>query len=634
MTSPSPNSFDFSIQPGTNSNSLYNTNTDAQPSYNREWIELFNPHPCDSVDISCFTLASNMQPPFGSGYSNWGAFTFPQGTKIPPLGFIIVGGNDAQVPILDFNLKYYRDNYFKTAYLDGDTGRWFLRDQYGWIAIYNSSGNPVDAVYWSYLGSPGDLYLQEEFEHNVVTTTTCSGTQSLLAAKSISGIEWVGSPTTYGTVSFQRVIDGSLIWYNHQTAPTPRACNGICVGPPLVDLVGIDESCNASNGKITANITDRGTGPYTVSWNTNPPQTGVTATNLSAGSYIVTITDAYNCFVVYDTITIVNHPGPTLSFSNICPDTCNKSNGSATANPVGGNPPYTYVWNSANPQFTPTLINASYGLYYVTVTDILGCTVIDSVTINNLPPPSVHFSVFDDTCNRMVGSVTVNASGGYPPYNYQWGNPSSSSCQISNLISGQYTVTVTDTLCETVGSVLVGNYPGIKAAFRAEPEKIYIEDGYCYFTDLSNGSIYWQWDFGDGNYSTIQNPENKYINLGNYKVTLIVEDKHQCVDTASKTILVKDITTFFAPNAFIPSDAVNNRFKVYGVNITQAEFFIFNRWGEIIYKTNDLEEGWDGTSNGEKCPTGVYVWMVKYMSDEGDNVIIEKTERGTLTLIR
>ena len=635
LTSPSPNALDFSVQPGTNANSLYNASPDAQPAFNREWIELYNPHPCDSVDISCFTLASNMEPPAFSGYQNWGAFTFPQGTKIPPLGFIIVGGNDAQVPVLDFNLKYYRDNYFKTAYLDGDTARWFLRDDYGWIAIYNTSGNPVDAIYWAYLGGPSVLNTEEEFKNNVVTTTTCSGTKTLSGAKNIAGIEWVGSPNPYTHFSFQRVIDGSTIWHTSPVTPTPKGCNGICAGPPDVILIGIDESCNASNGTITANITDHGTGPYTVTWNTNPPQTGISALNLPAGTYIATVTDAYNCFVVYDTITIGNKPGPTLSFSDICPDTCNESKGAATVNPIGGNPPFTYVWNSVIPQYGNTLINAGFGLYYVTVTDILGCTAIGSVSISNLPPPNVNFIVIDDTCNRMVGSVIAIASGGFPPYSYQWDNSSSTSSQISNLNQGQFTITVTDTLCETIASVSVGNFPGIKAAFKAEPEKIYIEDGYCYFIDLSNGSIYWQWDFGDGNFSTIANPVNKYLNLGNFTVTLIVEDKHLCIDTASQTILVKDITTFFAPNAFTPdNDGLNDFFKVYGVNITQAEFVIFNRWGDIVFKTNDLEEGWDGTSNREKSPNGVYVWMVKYISDEGDNIIIDKVERGTVTLIR
>ena len=635
LTSPSPNSQDFSSQPTTNANSFYNVGSGAQPSFNREWIELFNPHPCDSVDIGCFTLASNMEPPYLSGYQNWGAFTFPQGTKIPPLGFIIIGGNNAQVPFLDFNLSYYRNNYFQTAYLDGDSTRWFLRDQYGWIAIYNPSGVAVDAVYWAYYGSPSALNSEEEYKNNVLTTTTCSGTQSLTAAKNIAGIEWIGSPNPGSMFSFQRIGDGDQIWHNSPVTPTPRACNGICVCPQEVSLSGVDESCYASNGTVSATVIPHGTGPYTVTWNTNPPQTGNTATNLPAGTYIATVTDAYNCFIVYDTITIGNNPGPSFSFSNISPETCNKSNGSATVTAIGGNPPFTYQWNTVVPQYSDTLKNLSFGQYFVTITDNLGCDTVGSVIINSLPPPKIKFDIFDDTCSRNVGLVIVSANGGFPPYNYQWANPSSSSCQISNLPPGQYTVTVTDSLCESVATVSVGTYHGIVAEFIAKPNAIYIEDGYCYFTDLSIGSINWNWNFGDGNSSTIQNPVNKYLNLGNYSVTLIVEDKNQCFDTASMSVLVKDITTFFAPNAFSPDgDGLNDYFKVYGVNITQAEFFIFNRWGDIIFKTNDLEEGWDGTKNGEEMPEGVYVWLVKYISDEGENKIISKSERGTVTLLR
>lgn len=198
-----------------NTNSLYNIGSSAQPPDNMEYIELYNPSTCNPVDISCFTLGSNMQPPASAGMDdNWGAFTFPSGTIIPPLGFIIVGGNHAPVPVLDFNMTTYRQTSFGVNNLCGENTRWFLRDMYGWVALYDVSGTVVDAVYWDGDGLPGNLFSQNEYAQPVQSTTTCNGSKTFAAARNIAGIEYAGITTPGVLLSFQKekqteVIHGS-----------------------------------------------------------------------------------------------------------------------------------------------------------------------------------------------------------------------------------------------------------------------------------------------------------------------------------------------------------------------------------------------------------------------------------------
>lgn len=693
-----------------NANSLYNTA--EQPADNQEWIELYNPHPCNSVDISCYTIGGNMLQ--AGTTPNWGAFTFPAGTVIPPLGFIIIGGNHAQVPILEFNLTNYRQTSFGIQYLDGDPTRWFLRDEYGWLALYNPSGTPVDAVYWDAYGVPANLNSAGEYSQNIVTTTSCSGTQTLAAARNIAGIEYVGACQPASYLSFQRVTDGANTWQSAPITPTPHACNGPCVVAPQLSFVVHNESCAGGDGSIAMTITDGHSGPYTTNW-INP--TGIhtnTLSNLLAGTYIVQVVDAYNCFIVYDTVTIVNSPNPTVSFTNIIHETCDMNNGSVQTTVTNCNNPVNYLWNTTPPSNSPNLTNLTAGSYSVSITDNLGCTASNTVTImdypgpqvqidsiynemcstangaiyiqvnggtlplgflwnssptqqsqnltgvqagnyavtitdangckayadttlSNTPPPTLIFDdLQSDTCNKRTGSIHVLATGGNPPYTYSWSTIlTNNSPLLSHLSEGNYVVSVTDLNCTISASIYVENIPGPQADFLLYPPVAIIDNPTFRFENLSTGNIdHWFWDFGDMKSSLIANPFHTYDAVGVYDVMLKISNISGCMDSIIKQAIVVDKPTLFIPNCFTPNgDGKNDYFFVAGTNITDFNLYLYDRWGELVYTSQNMNDNWSGQYKGRIIPEGIYNYVIFYTENYAEVMQLPQTKTGLLTII-
>ena len=231
-----------------NANSMY---SDDNPPDNQEWIELYNPNLCNSIDISCYTICGNMNDEsiMGSA-SNWGAFTFPQGTIIPAGGLMVLGGNNAMVPRLDYNITNYYRNFYGVNYLDGTTDRWFLRNDYGWLAIFAPDDRVVDAVYWSKTDGAASLYTKDVFANIITTRTTCNGQKTYPSARNIPSIEFIGSPIDPSYTSFQRKQDGGIVWYSTPQYPTPNDLNGEPIEAPIFTFTKVNPNCNQNNGSI------------------------------------------------------------------------------------------------------------------------------------------------------------------------------------------------------------------------------------------------------------------------------------------------------------------------------------------------------------------------------------------------
>ncbi|MBK9400622.1 MAG: gliding motility-associated C-terminal domain-containing protein [Bacteroidetes bacterium] len=120
---------------------------------------------------------------------------------------------------------------------------------------------------------------------------------------------------------------------------------------------------------------------------------------------------------------------------------------------------------------------------------------------------------------------------------------------------------------------------------------------------------------------------------GRYKAELIAISNDGCVDTFYNEIIVKGETTFYIPNAFTPNNDGNNEtFTGYGIGIIRADFFIFDRWGKLVYQSNTLEKGWNGTyqNSGDECPEGTYVYLFKVFNGQPAPLEIS----GKVTLVR
>ncbi|MFH0866822.1 MAG: PKD domain-containing protein [Bacteroidota bacterium] len=221
-----------------------------------------------------------------------------------------------------------------------------------------------------------------------------------------------------------------------------------------------DENCGQSDG--TATVTPAGTcvTGYTYQWNTVPPQTTQTATNLPAGTYIVTVSCG-GCSATAST-SVVNNPGPSAAIANLTDAGCGQNNGGATITVSGGTLPYTYIWS--NGQSNATLANVAAGTYTITVQDANNCQAVNTVNIASLPGPLITIvSTTNASCFLANGGASISVAGGSSPYNYLWNStPVQSTQNLQNVPAGNYTVTVTDGGgCTAAGSVYLSQTGGM-----------------------------------------------------------------------------------------------------------------------------------------------------------------------------
>ena len=202
-------------------------------------------------------------------------------------------------------------------------------------------------------------------------------------------------------------------------------------------------TCGACDGQIALNTTG-GVGPYTYVWSTG--QSTATVTNLCAGLYTANVKDGLGCETVVS-IPVSNTNGPTAATISTTNVTCNSLCDGAvtTITPVGGTPPYTYLWLQSG-QTTAPISNLCAGVYYVKITDNAGCSRVDSVAVSEPAPFLANQTTKIPSCNVCDGEISVVPSGGTAPYTISW-NTGSTNATITNLCAGIYTVKISDATC-------------------------------------------------------------------------------------------------------------------------------------------------------------------------------------------
>ena len=177
--------------------------------------------------------------------------------------------------------------------------------------------------------------------------------------------------------------------------------------------------------------------------------------------------------------------------------------------------------------------------------------------------------------------------------------------------------------------------PSPEANFEYAPQKVSRVTPTVYFKDKSVNAVNWEWFVNHKGVSLKQNPFYTFKDTGVHIVTLKARNTEGCVDSISKLIDVEPLVTYFIPNAFTPNDDTNNDvFK--GVGVTEGmkafELRVVNRWGEIIFVSNDPYEGWNGLKNnkGQPSPQGVYLYEVRYVNPRQQNIGL----KGYVTLLR
>ena len=385
---------------------------------------------------------------------------------------------------------------------------------------------------------------------------------------------------------------------------------------------GYNVRCKGENSAwVEVNISS-GYPPYSYLWDNGNTEDSIF--NLYAGSYSLEVTDSLGC--VENLMLNLNEPATYVSATVQSTSDYNGYNiscfgfndGSVFVEANNGISPYTYLWNTNDIKASVSNLYSDY--YEVFVYDKNMCLAIDSLTLTQ--PTELFFDLFyyQDTCNREVGKSEFVAEGGIPNYSALWSN-ASTDIMVDNLSQGNYSVEVSDAnSCVKTTTFTIDNLESPIADFEAYPyHKRFFDQKNepFFFVDLTNtfwSSVKsWTWSFGDGFYDYDSLVSHIYEESGEYVVHLEIETYANCIDTISKKVLV-DEYSFYIPNSFIPSsnEVENSIFKGYGIGIKNYELKIFSRWGELIFETQNLEEGWDGTyhNNENICPIGVYTYSV------------------------
>ena len=375
------------------------------------------------------------------------------------------------------------------------------------------------------------------------------------------------------------------------------------------------------------------------------------------------VTTTAGCVNSINSGNAVVHPLPVSQFSNMLKncleDTTWFTDLSTVPNQL--NDAITeWRWNFADGSFSANKdtnhVYANYGFYpvsLITITD-KGCTDTVSHQVEIFPLPTVMFTSdvtqgcqplrvqFEELCTipapYNISQYTWNLGDGDGPISNQ--NPLNvyNSDTLDDLGIATYTVSLRATSgngCITSDTVVnyITEYPKPDALFAADDYVVDVLSTEINFTDKSSENVTeWYYDFGDGNASTIENPTNRFPeNVGEYLVTQYVTTQYGCMDTISATVKVEPIYTFYIPNSFTPnSDGVNEEFFGDGEGYTSYSMYIYDRWGELLFVSNDRDLTWDGSYKGRQVEIGTYIYYFLIVDWNND----DHEYRGHVTLMR
>jgi len=355
------------------------------------------------------------------------------------------------------------------------------------------------------------------------------------------------------------------------------------------------------------------TGPGTVSWDppgslNDPFSFNPIATPDSMTTYVATVTSLNNC-IYTDTVTIdvnYNPPIPVLA------DTLFFCVGTVLSVNVSGGD--TYLWTPQNAFITPftgdfvTVSPPSEMWFFCEVTNSCGSST-DSVFIIPVQP---QITAGNDTiiCPGEIASLWANGAS-----YYQWFpvnalvSFSSAGAEVSPLTSTNFMVVGTDqTGCKDTAFVQVDLFPNPSVQVPSSIIAFYGDQVPIFATSQTSGVFSWS----PPEFLSCVNCANP-IASPNQNITYTVHfvDMNGC--TAENHVSISYQSIIYVPNTFTPhEDGVNDLFGVYGGNIKKMKMLIFNRWGELVYTLNDINEFWDGTYNGKECQDGTYVWRLVY----------------------
>jgi gliding motility-associated-like protein len=468
------------------------------------------------------------------------------------------------------------------------------------------------------IGGTGPFNISWNNGLNTLTLNNlCSGTYTFILTDAI-GCSYNGTSTLNNPAPLQQ--------------PTITTTNPLCYG--------------YCDGLATVNPID-GISPYTFMWNNN--QTTQTANNLCSGTYSVTVYDANNCPTTQN-VTLLDPPqvtiNPITGLDTIC---YNSQNNLYSVSSVF--PGLNYVWTNGIGNITSgqgtnqinldvTAVNG--GLYNGALSVIgvngLGCqssTQTFNIVVLNITP---QINQIDSLCeyDNCLNLIALPPGGQFTGQNVSQNQycPNLGFIGIDNI-----TYQFQQSGCTFFANSQIQVFGRPQVTVTPDNQFLEICDGdsllQTYLANSPSGG-YNQWIFGqDTTISPELNINWTTEGIFTFQVIRVDNGCQSNPQSVSVTIQLCPDELIWIPNTFTPDDNEYNQYFTpvitSGVDVYQYQMQIFNRWGEVVWESFDVNSKWDGTYGGTKCADGVYIWQIRFGVPKTDEV---KEMRGHLTILR
>lgn len=481
---------------------------------------------------------------------------------------------------------------------------------------------------------------------NAIDPSICNGFSTGITAAGASQYTW--SPSSgLNNITSSNVTASPTISTTYSVLGTDiNGCTGtsdiaITVNTPF--QVGISASdsivCPGTTILLNGNSVQSyswsptgGTGANTNTYSVSPTQ---------STTYTVIGTDINSC-TSNITLAISVLDTPIINLQNTSGLICYGDSAKLTAS---GATSYTWLPSSSLTSSTGNLVYAFPTIntnYQVIAIDNNGCEGSKNIAvlIDSLPIASFSFTPLEG-CEPLLVNFN-NTSDNAVTYKWYFGDST-----ISNSLSPSHSYALGSYLASLIAYNTVGCsdtiialdsihvYPLPIADFTVNPDfgvEVKFDSALFVFTNLSIGATTYDWSFGDGLSSTDFNPTHRYNVTGQFPVELIATSDKGCTDIIIKEpLVVNEIPPLFIPNTFSPNgDGKNDTYLVYGIGVKDIEMKIFDRWGQMVFETKNINQSWDGTFNNTIVNTGVYVYWIRANLLNGNQVFY----KGDITLIK
>jgi gliding motility-associated-like protein len=487
---------------------------------------------------------------------------------------------------------------------------------------------------------------------NSYTPVICAGQNFTYTSNGANSYTWSASTPNYTTYSNGGVaVAHPSINAVFSVFGSSLGCNSALVTSPITVYPLPVFTLTAASPSIClyekTNITASGTG-QSYQW---LPSTGLNTTNsisvianpLATQNYTV-IASANNCTNTANILlTVLPLPIPIINNTNakVC------VNDSIRFSGAGGQ---IYHWLGPN-NFGLSGRDVSFvansqqfaGNYTLSIIDAKGCKNSTLTSIEVLPLPSGSLLDFkEDGCVpfcKTYSFLGANSKSIQTTWQINKTNYNGNTFNICLNEAGPYALVgkMQDltTSCKAELSYILTLHEKPKADFNFAPLKPVEGLDEVQFTNTSSGNDLnkFTWYFTDNNgFSTkTKNTSYLYNEAGTFPVVLVAENKFACKDTVLKVITVASDFAVYVPNTFTPNDdSRNDMFVPVARAVKLYDLKIYDRWGQEVFHSKALNDGWDGTYKGAACKQDVYTWVLDLSSSNGEHVL----KTGTVTLIR